>query len=42
MRTSCGFRRSGRAVLGDGTALPGGNVLYDAAEFSKALRDAGV
>ncbi|MEU7073092.1 hypothetical protein AB0B30_29685 [Streptomyces narbonensis] len=29
-------------VLVDGTALPGGNALHDAAEFSKALRDAGV
>ncbi|MEU7517064.1 thioredoxin domain-containing protein [Streptomyces sp. NPDC042898] len=30
------------AVLVDGTALPGGDALYDAAAFSKALRDAGV
>lgn len=29
-------------VLVDGTALPGGDALYDATEFSKALRDAGV
>ncbi|WP_314619994.1 DsbA family protein [Streptomyces stackebrandtii] len=29
-------------VLVDGTALPGGDALYDAAAFSKALRDAGV
>lgn len=29
-------------VLVDGAALPGGDALYDAAEFSKALRDAGV
>ncbi|WP_406133480.1 DsbA family protein [Streptomyces zaomyceticus] len=29
-------------VLVDGTALPGGDALYDAAEFSKVLRDAGL
>ncbi|WP_306326293.1 DsbA family protein [Streptomyces venezuelae] len=29
-------------VLVDGAALPGGHALYDPAEFSKALRDAGV
>ncbi|MEV4942188.1 hypothetical protein [Streptomyces zaomyceticus] len=29
-------------ALVDGAALPGGDALYDAAEFSKALRDAGV
>ncbi|MER5964484.1 thioredoxin domain-containing protein [Streptomyces sp. NPDC002057] len=29
-------------VLVDGTPLPGGDALYDATEFSEALRDAGV
>ncbi|MGW8358669.1 DsbA family protein [Streptomyces wedmorensis] len=29
-------------VLVDGAPLPGGDALYDAAEFSKALRDAGL
>ncbi|MFE5946568.1 DsbA family protein [Streptomyces sp. NPDC056480] len=29
-------------VLVDGSALPGGDALYDAARFSEALRDAGV
>ncbi|MEU3687958.1 DsbA family protein [Streptomyces narbonensis] len=29
-------------VLVDKAALPGGNALYDAAAFSKALRDAGL
>ncbi|QES07494.1 disulfide bond formation protein D [Streptomyces venezuelae] len=29
-------------VLVDGAALPGGHALYDAAEFSKALGEAGV
>ncbi|MEV8589616.1 thioredoxin domain-containing protein [Streptomyces sp. NPDC051180] len=29
-------------VLVDGTALPGGDALYDATQFARALRDAGV